>query len=179
MAEFDAPGCFSSSDEYLSSGIAVYNKIPYSWYDSKQFYRGNEIKASLVAMKYQNFLIDGSKSDLLISFVYILPNANDIIYENVALYYKDLIKGTDLKFVVMGDFNRNPEKLRKCFNAKLGLTNKEQKISESTHNQTGIIDLIYTNIDTAVCGVLDSLTKTDHRPIFVSIPRNCPTDVHG
>ena len=79
MAGFDAPECFSSSDDHLSTGIAVYNKIPYSHYEAKQFYRGNEIKASLVVMKYQNFLIDGSGGDILISFVYILPNANDVI----------------------------------------------------------------------------------------------------
>ena len=72
----------------------------------------------------------------------------------------------------MGDFNRSPDKLQKCFSDILGLTNVDQKIKEATHNQSGILDLIFTNIDSVICGVLDSLTKTDHRPIFVSIPKH-------
>ena len=71
----------------------------------------------------------------------------------------------------MGDFNRPPCKLQKCFSSKLG-TGVFQAINEPTHNQGGTIDLVFSNIEQATCGVLDSLTKTDHRPIFISIPKN-------
>ena len=37
---------------------------------------------------------------------------------------------------------------------------------------SGTIDLVFSNKEQATCGILDSLTKTDHHPIFTSIPRN-------
>ena len=103
--------------------------------------------------------------------MYVLPSSSNAIYENLALYLKTLVDGNP--FVIMGDFNRNPNDLEHCFNEVLGVVGNDQKINVATHNLDGTIDLIYTNIKNARCGVLNSLTKTDHRPIFISIPKGC------
>ena len=121
-------------------------------------------------MRYPNFSIDGTMTEVLVSFLYVLPNAVNHVYESLAKELKGLMGNDGLKYVIMGDFNRNPSQLR-CFKTILKLDDDDQKIEEPTHNQNGMLDLVYTNIHCATCGVLDSLTKTDHRPIFVSIPK--------
>ena len=171
MPGFDAPACFESNYDRPSLGIAVYNKIEYNFLESKQLGNGKNVKASLVTVQYPNFPIAGTSGDLLVSFLYILPNTPDVIYVKAAEYYKNLIRKLGCKFVIMGDFNRPPCKLQKCFSSKLG-TGVFQGINEPTHNQGGTIDLVFSNIEQATCGVLDSLTKTDHHPIFISIPKN-------
>jgi hypothetical protein len=171
MLDFDAPELFASNDDHPSLGLAVYNQIPFHQPFQKVILnRENVVKASLVAMKYPNFLINGEKSELLVSFLYVLPNARNYDYESVAKELKSLITNKDIKFVIMGDFNRNPNQL-KCFQSILKLQNKDQKIKQPTHDQNGVIDLIFSNIECATYGVLDSLTKTDHRPIYVSVPK--------
>ena len=131
--------------------------------------RENKIKGSMVVMKYSDFLIKGEKTELLVAFLYILPNSRNFVYESVAKELKSLIC-KDIKYVIMGDFNRNPNQL-KCFQSILKLQNKHQKIKQPTHDQNGVIDLIYSNIECATYGVLNSLTKSDHRPIFMSVPK--------
>ena len=171
MAGFSASECYNSNPSHPSLGIAVYNKIENNFFECKQIGNGTNDKASIVAMSYPNFPISGEVCDILVSFLYVLPNATDDIYVQMANFYKDLINKFKCKFVIMGDFNRPPSKLHKCFQSKLGM-NVVQKINVPTHNQGGTIDLIFTNIKEANCGILDSLTKTDHRPIFISIPKS-------
>ena len=171
MIEFDSPELFFSNDEHPSLGLAVYNKIPfYQPYQKIVHNRENEVKASVVAMKYSDFLIKGEKTELLVSFLYILPNCRNHVYESVAKELKSLICNKDIKYIIMGDFNRNPNQL-KCFLSILKLQNKDQKIKQPTHDQNGVIDLIFSNIECATYGVLNSLTKSDHRPIHVSVPK--------
>ena len=171
MAGFSASECYNSNLSHPSLGIAVYNKIENNFFEYKQIGNGTNDKASIVAMSYPNFPISGEVCDILVSFLYVLPNATDDIYVQMANFYKDLINKFKCKFVIMGDFNRPPSKLQKCFQSKLG-KDVVQKINVPTHNQGGTIDLIFTNIKDANCGILDSLTKTDHRPIFISIPKS-------
>ena len=172
MNGFDFPPCFYSNIDRPSLGIAVYNKIAHQRFISREFFCNNEIKASLVLMEYPNFDINGIKENLIVCFLYVLPSSTNTIYRNVASYLKSLIQGNE--FVIMGDFNRNPERLQDSFGKVLGVDCNDQKINVATHNLDGTIDLIYTNIDNAKCGVLNSLTKTDHRPIFISIPKGSP-----
>jgi DNA replication protein DnaC len=155
MLDFDAPELFACNDDHPSLGLAVYNKIPFHQPFQKVILnRENVVKASLVAMKYPDFLINGENTELLVSFLYVLPNARNYVYESVARELKSLINNKDIKFVIMGDFNRNPNQL-KCFQSILKLQNKDQKIKQPTHDQNGVIDLIFSNIECATYGVLD------------------------
>ena len=72
MLDFDAPELFACNDDHPSLGLAVYNKIPFHQPFQKVILnRENVVKASLVAMKYPDFLINGENTELLVSFLYV------------------------------------------------------------------------------------------------------------
>merc|ERR1712002_142999 len=172
MASFTAKELFITDDDHPSLKMAVYNKIDYRKSVIKHFATRGVRKATMVSLIYENFYASNNCwTDVMLSFIYVLPNSNNRIYEEIGRYLKSHIDVS--KMIIMGDFNRHPNKM-KDFMKHLTEFQIEQKIVHPTHDQSGTLDHIYTNIhaDDIRCGVLNTLTKTDHRPIYISIKKN-------
>ena len=129
-------------------------------------------KGSMIIAKFPNFVIvNGKKQDVFISFIYILPDATSAVYCDAVAKLTDLNPtGAGLMFV-MGDFNKNPENIPSGFKQRMSNLGLQQIISGMTHNRGNTLDHIYTNVckDDLKYGRLNSLTKTDHLPIYVSL----------
>ena len=75
--------------------------------------------------------------------------------------------------VVFGDFNKNPAALPHSFSKKMEELGLVQLIEGPTHNRGNTLDHLYTNVglDHIRFGILNSITKSDHMPIFISIKK--------
>ena len=111
---------------------------------------------------------------MAITFCYVTPNCSKEVYDYLAydiIDYLDEINSESC--VVLGDFNKSPSEISNDFGAKLMYKNLRQIIKDKTHDHGKILDHIYTNLDDNQIkyGVLESLTNSDHRPIFISVKK--------
>ena len=74
---------------------------------------------------------------------------------------------------VIGDFNKSPTALPGSFSKRMKELGLNQLIDGPTHNRGNTLDHLYTNIgfDYIKFGILNSLTKSDHMPIFISVKK--------
>ena len=135
-------------------------------------------KGSLIIAKFPNFvMINGIYQDMFLCFIYILPDATAAVYCDAVAKLTDLNPtGAELMFV-MGDFNKNPENIPAAFKQRMFNLGLQQLISGMTHNRGNTLDHLYTNVckDSLKYGRLNSLTKTDHLPIYVSLKSKIDT----
>ena len=129
-------------------------------------------KGSIIIAKFLNFFtINGKFQDLFICFIYILPDAISAVYSDAVAKLTDM-NPTGAEFmIILGDFNKNPENIPSGFKEGMSNLGMQQLITGMTHNRGNTLDHIYTNIckDGLRFGQLNSLTKTDHLPIYVSL----------
>ena len=164
---FTEPSVFFSHNERPSLGVAVYSKLCHEQ-GLCQLLDSNQ--GSIVSIKYPNFfVVDDSPLDVIVSFVYIMPEASSIVYSQAACFFGKLAK-QKLPMVVMGDFNKNPTALPGSFSKRMKELGLNQLIDGPTHNRGNTLDHIYTNIRAEYkFGILNTLTKSDHMPIFISV----------
>ena len=173
MSSFSAPEVFASNNEHLNLGLAVYSKLNYNKNMVKHFATQGVTKATLISLTYDKFFVSNDRNiNINVSFVYVLPNSSNRIYVELASFINSMMID-NTKIIILGDFNRSPEKMNECFAKHLIDSKIKQQIRHPTHNQNSILDQIYTNVDVKgiKCGILDSLTKTDHRPVYISIKK--------
>ena len=166
---------FYSNEERPSLSLAVFNKIkPYD-VENLRFRYNLQHLASCIRMTYRNlFQIKGVSQNVTVFYCYILPNSPNEIYISLAKEIETSFFQNDSKLIVLGDFNKEPKMIDNIFGNTLRKLGINQLIESVTHDQGHILDHVYTNIDKdfVKCGILDSITNTDHRPIFVSIRKN-------
>ena len=158
--DFRFLGNFLKYDARPSLNIAVYNDVPYF---GQKHCRLKDDMGTLIALKYP-LTEDNYMS---VCFVYILPGANNSIFEALAELIKKELDIVNQFIVVMGDFNRNPEDVPLVFQNLF----PSQLIKGITHNRGNTLDHIYTNFNEHMLewGRLNSLTKTDHFPLFLTL----------
>ena len=169
LENFTQPPIYYSNDARPSLGIAVYSKMKYGESYCCQLVQG---KGSIVIAKFLNFFtINGKFQDLFICFIYILPDAISAVYSDAVAKLTDLNPSGAEFMIIMGDFNKNPENIPSGFKEGMSNLGMQQLITGMTHNRGNTLDHIYTNIckDGLRFGQLNSLTKTDHLPIYVSL----------
>ena len=103
----------------------------------------------------------------------MIPALSNGAYAHIA--FEICNKLNDMKVqnvIIMGDFNRQPAEMN-CFLEPLNAFNLRQLITGATHDFGRTIDHIYSNLPDSklISGSIDSLTNTDHRPIFISIKK--------
>ena len=165
-----------ADDDRPSLGISAFSKIEAS-HSNNVIYRNskNEKVGSCMFIQVPNAFKEGSLSrDMTVVFCYITPGCSKEVYAKLScdiLAYLDKIESEHC--VVLGDFNKSPSEINDVFGAKLMQKNLRQIISETTHDHGKKLDHIYTTFpeNQIKYGVLESLTTTDHRPIFVSIKK--------
>ena len=101
-----------------------------------------------------------------------MPEAPSLVYSEVASFF-GIIAKQNISMVVFGDFNKNPTALPRSFLSKMKELGLNQLIQGPTHNRGNTLDHLYTNIglDQIRFGILNSLTKSDHMPLFISIKK--------
>ena len=160
MVCFNEPGIFYSSNARPSLGIAVYSSLVNN---HSQHHILADGKGSMVSVRYTSL-------NVTICYVYILPEAPSLVYSDAM----DRIRNLDhsgAALIILGDFNKNPELLPSSFKkgaCELGL---RQLITGMTHNRGNTLDHVYTNINDEFLryGCLNTMTKSDHLPVFVSV----------
>ena len=166
---------FYSNEERPSLSLAVFNKIkPFEVENVKLCYKFQHL-GSCIRSKYKDmFKIGGVSQNVIVFYCYILPNAPNEIYISLAKEIERIFNGDNSKLIILGDFNKEPKMIDNIFGKSLKKFGINQIIESVTHDQGHTLDHIYTNIDTNFIkyGILDSITNTDHRPIFVSIRKN-------
>ena len=167
---FTQPSIFLSNDERPSLGIAVYSQLSHAQ-GLCQLLHSNQ--GSIVSIKYPNFyVVDDCQLDVIVNFVYVMPEASSVDYSEVANFLSNLAK-QNISMIVFGDFNKNPTALPRSFLTKMKEFGLNQLIQGPTHNRGNTLDHLYTNIgfEHIKYGTLNSLTKSDHMPIFISIKK--------
>ena len=165
-----------ADDERPSLGISVFSKIETD--DSRNFiYRNNKnekVGSCMVNNVKNMFSLGSSNKNLAIIFCYVTPNCPKEIYNQIFCDIDEYLgKIRSEHCVVLGDFNRNPEEIFDVFGSKLMQKGLKQLISEKTHDHGKRLDHLYSNLDEGQIkyGVLESLTNTDHRPIFIAVKK--------
>jgi hypothetical protein len=167
---FTQPSVFFSHNERPSLGVAVYSKLCHAQ-GLCQLLGSNQ--GSIVSIKYPNFyVVDNNQLDVIVSFVYIMPEASSIVYSQAAGFFEKLAN-QNLSMIVIGDFNKSPTALPGSFSKRMKELGLNQLIDGPTHNRGNTLDHLYTNIgfDYIKFGILNSLTKSDHMPIFISVKK--------
>ena len=120
----------------------------------------------MVVVRYESLKVN-------ISYLYILPDSPSEVYID-ALDKIRTIHSPEIPLILMGDFNKNPNMLPSAFTEGLKEFCLRQLIRNKTHNRGNILDHIYTNIadDFLKYGILNTLTKSDHIPVFISIKKS-------
>ena len=163
LANFQQPGIFYSNNTRPSLGIAVYSKVANNFHCHFLLTEG---KGSMVVVRYESLKVN-------ISYLYILPDSPSEVYID-ALDKIRTIHSPEIPLILMGDFNKNPNMLPSAFTEGLKEFCLRQLIRNKTHNRGNILDHIYTNIadDFLKYGILNTLTKSDHIPVFISIKKS-------
>ena len=175
LTEFHNDPVLVSNNDRPTLGIAVYAKLSYDdpMYQFISDCHGVE-HGSMVVIRCIDFLsCDNQKKDLWLIFLYILPEAPNTIYERACDYFAQMLAYMDIPMAILGDFNKNPEQLPKIFKEKMKKLGLKQLIKNPTHIRGNILDHIYTNLDpeNVKFGILNTLTKSDHSPIFLSVKK--------
>ena len=165
-----------TDDTRPSLGITSFSKIEVN-HTKNVIYRNNknEKVGSCMFMQVPNMIRSESFTEhLTIIFCYVTPNCSKEVYNKLSydiIEYLDEVNSKSC--VVLGDFNRSPFEISNDFGLKLMQKNLRQIIKEITHDHGKILDHIYTNLDDNQIkhGVLESLTNSDHRPIFISVKK--------
>ena len=130
--------------------------------------------------KYPKFYKENEQfRDIVLFFLYIMPEGSIQVYKKAAELIALVSENADpsTKMAIFGDFNKNPENMPSEFSLILQTLGLRQLITHPTHLRQNTLDHIYTNIDSDMIqfGVLNTLTKSDHLPIFLSVKKENET----
>ena len=165
---------FLSCNDRPSLGLAAYskmeatNQLNYILYNEKH----NPV-ASLLFLHFEKlFNLDCPSFTLVIC--YVSPKSSNDVYSSLSSKILDYLKNFRSHYsAVVGDFNRSPNEILSTFGSPLLSVGLKQLIDQPTHDHGKILDHLYSNLPSSIVrsGTLDSLTNTDHRPIYVSIKK--------
>ena len=160
------------NDQRPSLGLVVYSMEKALDIDTYHFEYEHSQVGSCIAYRFHNLLkINGVFQKIVVFYFYLLPGLSNKIYEYIACQILPKIQPTD-NLILMGDFNRLPSEMGP-FLKPLSEMNLVQTIEGITQDFGRTIDHCYTNLPPSIftSGCLDTLSNSDHRPIFITLRR--------
>ena len=172
MKEFGQPSVHLSSNDRPSMSVALYSKIASTQNLGQNFCQNGVI----VTAKYPKFYKENEQfCDIILFFLYIMPESSIQVYKEAANLIAIVAENTDplTKMAIFGDFNKNPVNMPKEFTTVMQTFGMKQLINSPTHLRQNTLDHIYTNINSNFIkfGVLNTLTKSDHLPIYLAVKK--------
>ena len=168
---FDQPPIISSVHSRVTLGQVVFSKETITNDNFKIIEINGQQCASITSIKIKKiFKTNLNFRNIVIFFVYVVPNCLNHVYEKLLLHVQEHSKTGD-PIVMMGDLNKNPRDMCRSFMNLAENLKLSQIIKAPTHIQGNTLDHVWTNLNANLVygNTFETLSRSDHVPIFLAI----------